>query len=537
MLNERQIKILDLLRGNFFLGEELSEFLHVSRRTIVRDIIMIDFWLKEEKIGYIERSRGYKLNIINQRLLNKFLLKLEADERTLLFELLTHAALSISEIQEKLYLSKKEIMNIIKNSNEKYLNYFQITSKSNKGIFINESSYKKLDILSSLLVSSGENLVVDEASIYEEPWMRYMTSKQKRAQWLACQTATKYHSYMIEKAACCKQLLTIDLSPILRKINQTYNLVYQENKLLEQIKNHLLRNLAFPNYFDGKASEQIRILKSKNPFSFDFSTAFVQQISLYFKDVYIDPDYLALYVINEESMASNETIHVLMAEDKYSIGSINSMMLTEQIEGIEVDVVHTMEEVKNALKNTTYDLTIGEKEFMLTEAFRFDYQYDGLFSSTDLSNIRKRIEQVTIRNHLKENFKEETFYCLEAENKGFIEALNAGMDYFVRKQLLSVKEAEQIKLREIAGNQLVVNHVSMPHISTQLNHHSQFRLLYIHLKAAVSLNDELIYGILIVLVDQNATSYSQIFSYLYNHLKENDIRSCESYEQILALLE
>lgn len=75
-MTDRQKMIIRLLQKNDLTSEKMAEFLHVSSRTVMRDIAELNDSLQRDGIGIIESNYhglGYQLIIHNEQKFNHYL--------------------------------------------------------------------------------------------------------------------------------------------------------------------------------------------------------------------------------------------------------------------------------------------------------------------------------------------------------------------------------------------------------------------------------------------------------------------------------
>jgi mannitol/fructose-specific phosphotransferase system IIA component (Ntr-type) len=119
----------------------------------------------------------------------------------------------------------------------------------------------------------------------------------------------------------------------------------------------------------------------------------------------------------------------------------------------------------------------------------------------------------------------------------FLPALKKGLQIFSDAGLLAEEDLVKIVEREEAGNQLVLNHISIPHIVTASV--SDYRLFAIKPEEKVTVENQEVYLMVIVLVGTSQAEKNTIFSYLYQTLRQYstaNIRQVQSYQQVIALL-
>lgn len=88
MLNERQLKIVDLLEQQPRTPSELAQQTGVSGRTILRDIDYLNFTLNGKARIFASGSAGYQLEIFERRSFFQLLQKHDNDDRLLALLLL-----------------------------------------------------------------------------------------------------------------------------------------------------------------------------------------------------------------------------------------------------------------------------------------------------------------------------------------------------------------------------------------------------------------------------------------------------------------
>ncbi|MBF7124954.1 PTS sugar transporter subunit IIA [Pediococcus pentosaceus] len=114
-----------------------------------------------------------------------------------------------------------------------------------------------------------------------------------------------------------------------------------------------------------------------------------------------------------------------------------------------------------------------------------------------------------------------------------MDTLSDGLEVLKRNGLTN-KQIDAIKRREEAGNQLIIGELSVPHIQAEIA--KPFKLFYLKLDKKVAVYTSKVAGILIVIVNGSSNEYTQLFSYLYDHLKDIDLKIINSKEDLLQVL-
>lgn len=538
MMTNRQVKILQLLMDNSYSGAELAHLLNASRRTIIRDIATIDYWLEKEKIGNIDTSQKYKLQVNNHYQLETFIQELQLKQYRVLYYLLVYPALSNDDIAAKTLLPKKNIDEIIHYLNQKYKYLFMIRKKVGKGVYLSLTTQDRIDLLASLLFSFtrlqkeiprasyvSKKFRLKNAKLTQLLKRRSTLESQRQLElqllsWQLCWThdSIQYSliEYFEEKNLRIQKAAQLNLVKILVRINQGYRVKIDEHACAQMLIQHLKRTISFPNYFDETVTEPLKALKASYPFSFELAEELAQGLQDYLKILYIDSQYIGLYIVNAQHLAS-QSVHAVMYEERHSISNINEMLLKEQVKNLILHVVHSVAELNNCVKKYPITLLLVDKMQLVKVAdVNTTYIFNGILDHTDLVKIKNIVDTALIRAEIKNVFNEHDFFNLN-NDVNFNFTLQNALKILSTQHLITAKQANAILKREAAGNQLIIGHLSVPHIKATID--EPFRLFYFRLDNAIILNKVKVYGILIVLVNSQASEYTQLFAYLYGQLK------------------
>ncbi|WP_099974191.1 HTH domain-containing protein [Lactobacillus terrae] len=510
-----------------YSGQELGKVLDVSRRTIIRDIDAINYWLGIDNIGFVDNNLGYSLNVNNDYLLESKMKEFQSIQYRLIYQLLINEFETTDELTEQLNLTTKELHDLIDLINDKYNQIFEIKTKVRVGNYLNVSKYKKVDLLSSLIFVKDD---VSSTNIDKLSYSQYLNEKQLVSQIDACKsTDYRFNDFSKQKRTIVDDFVKLDLSSLFSEINGNYHINLVNDKFLEELKNHVVRSILFPNYFNEIEKNQFELLRQNNPFEFELSYEIAQNLNNFFdKEVYIDSNYIALYVINNLRINEINKVNIKLIEDKYSIASINQTLLLDNIDNVSVEIVQD-----SNLENDNADLVVGSSSNL--SQVNYDFEYNGILNDVSLREIKKLVQNIEFDKYISLDFSEDNFLNLENNTGDFIEALNDGLDIFCKRKLLSSNDKKKIVSRELEGNQLIVNHISIPHISADID--QQYDILGINMSNELVVDGERVHFILVVMVNQNLNKGSQIFSYLYQKIKNNSNSRINNYNELLELLE
>lgn len=107
----------------------------------------------------------------------------------------------------------------------------------------------------------------------------------------------------------------------------------------------------------------------------------------------------------------------------------------------------------------------------------------------------------------------------------------------VQKRQLSEEEAQRIRHRERQGENLIVNHIAIPHCWSE--HSRPFCGYFITLERALRVEDETVRHLLIACASAENRQELKIFSYLASALNSHSpetIDRLSSYDDFIALL-
>ena len=547
MLNERQIVLLQYLMKNSYSGGELATYLKTSRRTVIRDVALIDYWLTTNQLGTIDNSQRYSLTINDQTELQKKLQVLQLQKYRLLALVLINRYVTIDDLTDQIRLTKKEIDDEIKALNRNYQYLFVIEKKTSKGIYITASNYERINLLASLLFSFTD-LMADlpdgmsekatvKANQMTSSILNFETKQQLAVQLIAyqlCQNAIPtitFSDYLAQKLAKIQKISDFNLGRVLARMNEEYQVQIDTEVCATILVQHIQRTLSFPSYFESDMRAQFEELRLIYPFIFEFAQVITDNIQAFLDVLFIDSQYIALYMTNSQT-ASETKINLVMYEERYSISNINQVLIENKMNRVNLEIAHSMDKLEELLEQHPNSILIIDRNQVLkNHAAQIDYVFNGILNDDDLLTIQDVINITLIKKEIETVLTPTQFMSLSSQPT-FKETLAAGLVQLTDDGRLTKQQAVALENRELAGNQLVVGQLSLPHIKAPIE--TPFKLFYFKLSEPVKIEETSITAIMIVIVDSRSTEYTQLFSYLYAKFKTLDLTRINNYETLLA---
>ncbi|AUX12403.1 hypothetical protein C0213_08215 [Latilactobacillus sakei] len=547
MLNERQIVLLQYLMKNSYSGGELATYLKTSRRTVIRDVALIDYWLTTNQLGTIDNSQRYSLTINDQTELQKKLQVLQLQKYRLLALVLINRYVTIDDLTDQMWLTKKEIDDEIKALNRNYQYLFVIEKKTSKGIYITASNYERINLLASLLFSFTD-LMADlpdgmsekatvKANQMTSSILNFETKQQLAVQLIAyqlCQNAIPtitFSDYLAQKLAKIQKISDFNLGRVLARMNEEYQVQIDTEVCATILVQHIQRTLSFPSYFESDMRAQFEELRLIYPFIFEFAQVITDNIQAFLDVLFIDSQYIALYMTNSQT-ASEAKINLVMYEERYSISNINQVLIENKMNRVNLEIAHSVDKLEELLEQHPNSILIIDRNQVLkNHAAQIDYVFNGILNDDDLLTIQDVINTTLIKKEIETVLTPTQFMSLSSQPT-FKETLAAGLVQLTDDGRLTKQQAVALENRELAGNQLVVGQLSLPHIKAPIE--TPFKLFYFKLSEPVKIEETSITAIMIVIVDSRSTEYTQLFSYLYAKFKTLDLTRINNYETLLA---
>lgn len=536
MLNARQVQILLLLWNQDHSGEYLSKEVNSSRRTIIRDINTLNQELSVKDTAVINSEGKYSLKIHNYSQFQELITQFENQDRNILYYLLINDYLSIDELIDKSLLSKTDIMNSIDRINQRNKNILEIKSKVGLGYFIDLHFATKVDLLSYLIavIPKEVNLNVLKND-FPNDLKEYLTDNQSIAQLQAISLiqSANIKSFYDHKRNLLKNIKESNIENQIELVSKNFSIKLSKKRLAQNISTHLKRYNLFPTFISNLLLKQMSDLKQKEPFAFEMAQNLQNEIEKNNPSILINSDFLALYIINcMEIKTSIKPVKILMYTAQRSIAYINESLIADAVNNISLTSVFNTEEFNKQILNESYDI-------LVTNGFNDvlnhtpDIVINGLIDDATISRLKKLVSDNYFHNNLNQMFPRKNYLYYENRSNNYFKVLKNVLKYFIDEEQLDQKMSVKLLNREEEGNQLMINHVALPHAVNETNFS---RIFAVDLKTPLKLNKTDIYLILIVIVNDKNDDYKQLFNYLYKILNKKRVTQVnvdKSYENIL----
>ncbi|MBC2285767.1 PTS transporter subunit EIIA [Listeria booriae] len=574
MLNQRQVQIMEHLEHSKASGLELAKITGTSKRTVLRDISQINYLLGETGEVISNPLGGYQLHIRDKQAYMNLLHQSMYDDELILLELLCHDFRTLDDLAATLYVSKPTLSEKIVFLRSHYANRLAIKSKPNYGHYLDETITRKLILLANLIdknpaffcnrlgiAMADYNALLQTvrameiSEYYPNIHSAHFVSLLLAAQVLGDETgevASFFRVFEIGEEACAllttftsmqKQkdaLVTLELvQQMLQQLAEHYNASVYDLELVEQLTAHLKRSIAYPIILHDRKLHNIANIKAVYPLAFDLSIAFVARANEQFGMELYDIDLIGLYFSCAMERMKQPASKVLLFSDQYAVASINKQMIEKELPAIELILVMHRQELKSALEQHDIKLILNNAPIQEVNSDVTQISIKQVITKAELQTIQDTLEKIDVHKNIKTYFPEALAMSYQNKPTDNWDAAIAG----ICKQLeangtLSEEEAIKIKEREQKGDNLVINHLAVPHCTTQRN--QAFFAVFVHLIHPVEVDGTLVQNVLVACVNLNVSTELKVFSYLYYVLNEHEeevILGIEDYASFIACIE
>ena len=583
MLNNRQLTIIDILEHQNISGLALAKKINVSTRTIMRDIDYINFTLGSAAIIRSPlNSIGYTLDILEREAFYRALSKHDNDDRILL-ELLTQPYVTLSGFANILKLPATIVAEKVNQLRARYEKSLCISSKPNAGHYIDEPLLKKTLILANLIKKNPAEVCPLLKSTLES--YRAMSAAAKRVQphidyhykngeYLASLLLAVYHMprettagttqdpyySQIYAAAdlpityalveCATNVINIlkqnqsrisptTLQPLLHSLCLQHREGFVDNELINDLSQHISRYAAYPDYLPDYRNSSINHIKATYPVAFDLSIQLVSKIKEHFGVEIFDIDLIGLYFSCAIERQNRVEQKIILFSSQYAIANINRMAIEREIADTTVFIVNDVNELYALLNDTSPILIINNSQNRLPELVDIKtITLKSIISESGIKKIKDYISHITIRNNLNKFIPAEPAFSYDnAPNQSWLSIISSICQLLERRKIISKADAERIYQRETEGENLIVNHIAIPHcISADKK---SFFAVFVRLAMPLMLNGEWVYHVLLTCTNPTATHELQIFSYLaftLNACDKNQIMQINDHADFIELI-
>lgn len=569
MLNERQLSLLEKLENQSLTMVALSRGLNVSSRTVLRDIDYLNFTLSGTA-RITTTASGYQLEIFDRTRYFTQLQRHDNDDQ-MLFLLLTNAFITRLQLAEALNLPEKIVNDKLARLKLRYERWFTITSKPNSGHFVDESRRKKLIILANLIKKDPQLAHAEQAFVELQNQLAEKTENPEfvaslllaiyalRNQQTEPQTgnAGTFRSvydvaglYLSESSLKEADALVNDLresaqsiseptiSELVKKLWQEHGLGEYDQQLVDDLTAHIARCAACPVWLQESRQGSMNNLKAAWPIAFDLSISLINQIKQRLNVEIHDSDLIGLYFACalERNQGEHHTIVLLASQN--AIATINQLAIERELMNCRVVIARTPAELHAMCEEITPVLIINNSHFLLETLPVETLSVKNIITSAAITLIKERVEYALIKQNLP-GFIPPEFSFLHQNRVGenWLMVIGEVCAKLVSRGLLGEEEAQRVYQRETEGENLVVNHLAIPHCWSESGDH--FRGYFVRLVHPVIINNETVWHLLLACTSTATRKELKIFSYLASVLNSYDpqrIAGIKDYAEFMALL-
>lgn len=568
----RERSIVLALREGPASGAELATRLGVSRRTVLRDIARANDILRRTGAGLIEAEPIYRLSIQSQDALDALLSSVFDDETAMLLAILSSPRPTVMDVEERTGLSNATVRACVGSANRRYSRTLSIEMKSGRGIEVVFEKSSPADFVAAL--AARDCAVLTELQTLAGPWMtaaglmsqEIESFQQEMEPWLTLQEARTqvYAAIVTAPFELGEPLsLTVARASIDRLISRKrdlhswllahrYELIGRASDLLAShgmrvsrpdlptvMFEHIARSAMFTTLMTDEFRTQVNRIRIDHPIEFDFAQDLCEYLESLRKDVFLEHELCALYVIGTGLCSTGQSLAILLLCGRRSLESVNRAMLENTFDNVTVTSVYDVQSAEREYGTGAYSILIRDDSFADKGLERLPWNLvcRGILSDADLAALKRAVTDSQYRTSLPDILPEVSFAEIGVAGDGYLSMLSCGLELFLERGVIRKEEVASIMARECQGQCLRFNGVAVPHCIT-LTPADRPRLLALTLDTPVKVEDEPISLIIVVLVSKRQEDKSSIFSYLYSMLGTGaSPHSGMRYQELLEVLE
>ncbi|MDI9803150.1 putative frv operon regulatory protein [Citrobacter koseri] len=554
MLSERQLKIVDLLEQQPHSLGELARQTGVSGRTILRDIDYLNFTLSGKARIQPGGSAGYQLDIIDRRRFFQLLQRHDNDDRLLAFLLLNTFTPRV-QLASALNLPETWVADRLSRLKQRYERAFCLASRPGVGHFIDEPEEKRIILLANLL--KKDPLLIPLSGITRDNIARlnaacesldafplisgeylaslvlavYALRNQLTTVWQECRhpalknaveqgginlgdRAFKTLIGLLEiRQQQAMKVSTDAVVALLQRVPGVAVLNIIDTQLVENITGHLLRGISAPVWIPEHRQSSMNNLKAAWPAAFDMSLRFIALLREWLDIPLFDSDLVGLYFACALERHQDERQPVILLSDQNAIATINKQAIERDVLNCRVMTARTLGEVKAICQEVEPLLIVNNSHYLLDDSLKNVLTIKNIITASGTEQIKSYLATAFIRLQPERFFSESgSFHYSNTPDEDWLSITNQICTRLVAQNHITDDEAQRICAREGEGENLIVNHLAIPHCWSEQKR--RFRGFFITLAHAVQVNNEPVSHVLIACAAADARHELKIFSYL-----------------------
>ncbi|HHE5700487.1 TPA: putative frv operon regulatory protein [Citrobacter amalonaticus] len=579
MLSERQLTLVDLLEQQPCSLNALARQTGVSGRTILRDIDYINFTLSGKARIQPGGSAGYQLDIIDRRSFFQLLQRHDNDDRLLALLLLNPFTPRV-QLAASLNLPETWVADRLSRLKQRYERAFCLSSRPGVGHFIDEPEEKRIVLLANLLKKdplliplpgvTRDNIErlntacesLDAFALMSGEYLAslvlavYALRNQLTRAWPECrhtllkniveqsgiylgENAFNTLSGLLETQQ--QQAMTISadaVASLLQRVPGVAALNIIDTQLVDNITDHLRRCVSAPIWVPEHRQSSMNNLKAAWPAAFDMSLRFIALLREQFAIPLFDSDLIGLYFACALERHQNERQPIILLSDQNAIATINQQAIERDVLNCRVIIARTPGEVISISQEVEPLLIVNNSHYLLNESLKNVLTIKNIISSAGTEQIKSFLATAFIRQQPERFFSESgSFHYSNTPNEGWPDIIRQICTRLVTQHQITDDESQRICAREGEGENLIVNHLAIPHCWSEQKR--RFRGFFITLAHTVQVNNEPVGHVLIACAAADARHELKIFSYLACVLCSHPAETiCElkGYEAFIGLL-
>ncbi|XHA16531.1 putative frv operon regulatory protein [Citrobacter farmeri] len=579
MLSERQLTLVDLLEQQPCSLNALARQTGVSGRTILRDIDYINFTLSGKARIQPGGSAGYQLDIIDRRSFFQLLQRHDNDDRLLALLLLNPFTPRV-QLAASLNLPETWVADRLSRLKQRYERAFCLSSRPGVGHFIDEPEEKRIVLLANLLKKdplliplpgvTRDNIErlntacesLDAFALMSGEYLAslvlavYALRNQLTRAWPECRhtllknIVEQSGIYLGENAFNTlsglldtqqQQAMTISayaVASLLQRVSGVAALNIIDTQLVDNITDHLRRCVSAPIWVPEHRQSSMNNLKAAWPAAFDMSLRFIALLREQFAIPLFDSDLIGLYFACALERHQNERQPIILLSDQNAIATINQQAIERDVLNCRVIIARTPGEVISISQEVEPLLIVNNSHYLLNESLKNVLTIKNIISSAGTEQIKSFLATAFIRQQPERFFSESgSFHYSNTPNEGWPDIIRQICTRLVTQHQITDDESQRICAREGEGENLIVNHLAIPHCWSEQKR--RFRGFFITLARTVQVNNEPVSHVLIACAAADARHELKIFSYLASVLCSHPaetIFELKGYEAFIGLL-
>lgn len=572
-LTKREQRLIALLRGRPRTGAELADELEVSRRTITREVAAVNAKLVGAGAGRIAADPTYRLEVSSADALRALVEDGLSDELAVLLSVLTSCDASLTSVAQETFLSRRALAAAVASINREYAGVLRLEPRAGRGIEVELSAAGEADFLASLASENpslsqrleemcgwqaASRALGDDCERYVEEMSPYVSSRQAHLQTIAAMSVSPHvrgeaglgaharaaaaREFYRGKRELLFELVTrrAQIVDEIGELLRTYGIRSTRSDLCALIFDHVVRCALFPTLMSGEMKSQMRDMRLRHPFEFDFGDDLSSRLHDRDQRLLIEPDFLALYVLASMEERRTEQVSILVLCHRRSMSTINQRFIEQNVTNADVFVVCDESAAAVALSARDWDLLVRDEDGPTRSGadVRWDMTFRGVLSSDELRLIRRLALDTLYRKNVARMLERENYLEVDSGEGDYLEVLEGALEELVESRRITADEAALVLEREHAGERLNLGGVALPHAITPVESET-FRIFVLRPERAVFDGEERIELIIVVLASQRQADKSSIFSYLFSVIEGAAVRGSglpRSYEETIDFL-